>query len=535
MTSDVIKTPAKPKNSLTAWGKYFRFTVRLNIIRYLVWIAVIVGLLAYVTVYYQSMFDTQEKLDDFIKIGSTPGMTALVGMTNSATLGGAVWTKIWMTLATTLAIGMVFQVTHGARADEENGRTELFRSRPFGIHSTLASAVVGALLLCLVIGVLSIFASYGLGLDPPGSGMTGSVVLGLSLIACGWLGVGVGALTNQLSSSASLANSTGSIIIAAFYVLRMIGDMGTNAVVWLSPIGWAERMAPWAENRGWLFIPSVAVTAILIAAALMIESRRDYGSGVLEEKKGKSEANSLMRRSWGLILHLYKGSIIGWAASMVFAGLLIGSVANAMLDLISGMNVPMMQGNGLDSLLGLLLCVVGIVAMVLPMQIMTGLRSDEAKGLTESQLAGGMSRSRLVLERLAVSFVLLVLLLMLGGLSMGVSYGAVAKDMTQTWKLAADALIYLPGIMAVMGIVVLLFGFIPRATIPVAWFLYGAMYFDILLGDALPKWVTRILPFTGTPRVPYDSFNASVFIFAAAAVVFIVLGMFGFRKRDVPR
>lgn len=537
MSTAVSNAAGKPQSTLAGSGKYFHFTFRHNLVRYLVWIAVVVGLLAYVAVYYKSLFKTQAELDQFVAIGSSPGMIALIGKVGSATMGGAVWTKIWMTLAMTLSIGMVFQVTKGARADEENGRTELFRSRPFGIHSTLVAVVAGALLLCLIIGVLAMLAAHGLGLDPTGSGITGSVVLGLSLIACGWLGVGVGALTNQLSASASLANSTGSIVIVAFYVLRMIGDMGNNAIIWISPIGWGERMAPWADNRGWLIIPTIVLTAILIAIALIIESRRDYGAGVLKDKTGKSEAKPLMRYSWGLVLHLYKGTIIGWLVGMVLAGLLFGSVAKSMLDMLSNMKVEMLQGNGINALLGLLLCFIGMVAMILPMQIMTGLRSDEAKGLTESQLAGGMSRYRLVLERVVVSCCVLALLLLLGGVSMGASYGAVAKDMSQAWKLAADALIYLPGIMAVMGIVVMLFGFIPRATIPVTWFLYGAMYFDVLLGDALklPNWVTHIMPFTGTPRIPYDSFNASVFGFVAAAVVFILLGMLGLRKRDMPR
>lgn len=537
MSTAVLNAPGTPQSTLAGSGRYFRFTLRHNLVRYLVWIAVVVGMLAYVAAYYKSLFKTQADLNQFVAIGSSPGMTALIGKIGSATLGGAVWTKIWMTLAMTLSIGMVFQVTHGARADEENGRTELFRSRPFGIHSTLTAVVGGALLLCLVIGVLAIFTAHGLGLDPSGTGMTGSIVLGLSFIACGWLGVGVGALTNQLSVSASLANSTGSIVIVAFYVLRMMGDMGNNAVVWISPIGWGERMAPWADNRGWLIIPAIALTAILIAAALLIESRRDYGSGVFKDRNGRSEAKPLMRRSWGLLLHLYKGTIIAWSFGMVLAGLLFGSVAKSMLKMLSGMKFAMLQGNGLNALLGLLLCIIGMVAMILPMQIMTGLRSDEAKGLTESQLAGGMSRSRLVLERFAVSCCALVLLLLLGGVSMGASYGAVANDLSQTWKLAVEALIYLPGILAVMGIVVLLFGFVPRATIPVTWFLYGAMYFDVLLGDALklPKWVSHIMPFTGTPRIPYESFNASVFGFVGAAAVFILLGMLGLRKRDVPQ
>lgn len=481
MNTAVSNATGTPRNTLAGSGKYFRFTLRHNLVRYLVWIAVVIGMLAYVIILYQSQQKTDPHfLDQFTNITQAGGMAAMIGKITVTSLAGAVWSKTWMFLAMTLAIGMVFQVTKGMRADEENGRTELFRSRPFGIHSTLIAVVSGALLLCIVIGILSMLCSIGLGLNPAGAGMTGSVVFGLSLIVCGWLGVGVGALTNQLSASASLANTTGSIVIAAFYGLRMIGDMGNNTIIWISPLGWGEKMAPWAENRGWLIIPAILLSAILIAIALIIESRRDYGAGVLQERKGKSEANPLMRQSWGLILHLYKGTIIGWSIGMVLVGLMFGSVAKQMLDMLSNMKVAVLQGSGMNALLGFLLLFIGLIAMVLPLQIMTGLRSDEAKGLTELQLSGGMSRYRLILERVVVSCCMLALLLLLGGFFMGASYGAVAKDMSQSWKLALDALVYLPGILAVMGIVVLLFGFIPRLTIPVTWFLYGVMYFNVV-------------------------------------------------------
>jgi len=539
MSKSISSTPVTPKNTLAGFGKYFRFTLRHNLVRYLVWIAVIVFLIAYVGVYYKSMFDTQAKLDEFAAVGSTAGMVAMIGKISCmATIGGAVWTKIWMFSVLTLGIGMVFQVTKGARADEENGRTELFRSRPFGIHSTLASVVSGALLLCAVIGILTALSSIALKLDPPGTGVTGSFIFGLSVAAIGWLGVGIGALTNQLSASASIANSTGSIIIMVFYCMRMIGDMGNNdTLTWLSPIGWGEKMEPWAYNRGWLIIPTIILTAALIAVAFVIEARRDYGSGVLKDKKGKSEAKPLMRRSWGLILHLYKGSIIGWSIGIVIAGLMFGSVANSMLSLFADTSVPMLKGSGIDALMGLLLCFIGLVSVVLPMLIMTGLRSDEAKGLLESQLAGGISRDRMILDRFIVGTASTALLLVLGGASFGLSYGAVANDMSQVGKLAVDALIYLPGIMAITGVVVLLFGLIPRATIPVTWFIYGMMYFVVLLSDALkiPQWVLNIIPFIGTPRVPYQDFNASVFGYLAAAIVFVALGMIGLRNRDVPR
>lgn len=538
MKYSVLNRPGSPRGTLAGFGRYMRFTLRLNRVRYVVWIAVLLFLLAYVGVFYRTEFDTQAKLDEFAAIGSAPGMLALTGKISALnTLGGAVWTKIWMTLAITLAIGMVFQVTHGARADEESGRTELFRSRPLGLHAALAGVVTGSLVLCLITGIASAAICAAVGLDPKGAGTTGSAVFGLSLTACGFLGVGIGALTNQLSSSASIANSSGSLIILAFYALRLIGDVGNSALTWASPIGWAEKMEPWGKNRIWLVLPFLAFTALLIAAALMIEARRDYGAGIWKDKKGKSGATPLMRRPWGLTLHLFRWAIIEWLTGMVLAGLMFGSVAKAMIDLLKGLKVPLFGGSGLSALVGFLLCFIGLIAMMLPMQMVTGLRSDEAKGLTEAQLAGGLSRRALVLGRLGVAFAATVLLLLAGGATLGLSYGASINDMSQVWRLGLDALVYLPGIMTMTGVSVVLFGFVPRAAVPVSWGLCTAMYFQVILSDALrfPKWVSALLPFTGTPRLPYEKFGASVFGFAGAAVLLIALGILGLKKRDVPQ
>jgi ABC-2 type transport system permease protein len=368
--------------------------------------------------------------------------------------------------------------------------------------------------------------------------MTGPIVFGLSVMAVGWLGVGIGALTNQLSASSSIANSTGSIILVIFYIMRMMGDLGTNdTLTWISPLGWAQKMAPWGENRAWLMIPNIILVVVLIAIAFVIEARRDYGSGVLKDKAGHPDASPLKRRSWGLILHLYKGSIIGWSLGVIIFGLLFGSVVNTMMSMLKDINVPFLNTSSMDSMLGFMLCFIGLVSVVLPMFIMIGLRTDETKGLTEVQLAGSVSRYKMVLERYVIGIIATVLLLVLGGASFGLSFGAASNDMSQIGRLALDALIYLPGIMAITSVTALLFGLFPRATIPVTWFIYGLMYFAVLLIDQkkTPMGVIYLFPFLGTPKIPGAGFDPIVIVYLIVAIAFVAIGMLGLRKRNVPR
>ena len=204
-----------------------RLVLRRNRVRLVVWLLVLVGLFAYVGVYYRDLFDTQAALDDFAALSDTPSIRALTGLAAApATLGGAVWTKIWMTLVMTLAFGVIFLVTRNGRADEELARTELLRSRMLGLHaySVMAWAVIAG--LCVAVGAGVTLLSVAVGLDPVGTNTTGSLVVGASVTGLGLVALGVGAVAGQMTSTARGANAMGAVVFGVFYVVRMVGDLG---------------------------------------------------------------------------------------------------------------------------------------------------------------------------------------------------------------------------------------------------------------------------------------------------------------------
>ena len=132
LVAPAVRRPAT--DTLAGAGTMLRLVLRRNRVRLAVWWVVLVGLFAYVGAYYKTLFNTQAALDDFAALSNTPGIKALTGLAAAPnTLGGAVWTKIWMTCALSLAFGVVFLVTRNGRADEELGRTELLRSRMLGL------------------------------------------------------------------------------------------------------------------------------------------------------------------------------------------------------------------------------------------------------------------------------------------------------------------------------------------------------------------------------------------------------------------
>jgi ABC-2 type transport system permease protein len=527
-------------DGLAGLGTMARFVLRRNRVRLLVWFVVIVGLFAYVGEYYKGLFTTQQALDDFAKLSDSPGIKALTGLAAApATLGGAVWTKIWMTCAITLALGVVFLVTRSGRADEELGRTELLRSRMLGMHAySVASWLVNAA-LCVVIGLFVALASAGLGLDPAGAGTAGSWVVGASVTGVGLFALGVGAVAGQVASTSRGANALGSIVVIACYVLRMVGDLGDGTLTWVSPIGWGQQMAPWGANRWWPFALLVVLTLVLLAVAWLAEARRDHGAGLLPQWPGKASAPQRYATPLGLALRLQRGPIIGWTLAVVLGALLLGSVVKQMNDLLAdagSQTSAIVHGTGVAALLGLMAGLIALIVAVFAIQSTTQLRADEASAILEPQLAGALSRTRWVLERLLIPTVGAAVLLAVGGWLIGAGYGATIGDSSQGVRIAGAALAYWPAVMVLVGLGVLLFGYVPRVAIPVSWGVLSALWIVLLIGDALhlPGWVLDVLPFSATPYLPAEQMTwTPLIIMTVVAVVLAWAGLDRFARRDV--
>jgi ABC-2 type transport system permease protein len=121
---------------LAGFSTAFRFLLRRNWLRMLVWVLVLAGLVAIVIVSQRQAFPTQADRTAYAAIANTPAVAALTGLPYAAgSLGGILVIKIWMTDAIALAFAVVFLVTRNGRAEEESGRTELLRAGALGRHA----------------------------------------------------------------------------------------------------------------------------------------------------------------------------------------------------------------------------------------------------------------------------------------------------------------------------------------------------------------------------------------------------------------
>ncbi|MCL2464905.1 MAG: ABC transporter permease [Micrococcales bacterium] len=527
-------------NGMAGLGTMVRLVYRRNRVRLLVWFYVLVVMYAYIAMYYKTLFPTQQSLDDFAATAGTPAIKAITGMAAAAnTMGGAVWTKGWMAIVVTLALVVVFLVTRSGRADEEAGRTELLRSRMLGTHAYSVASWLVNLVLCVITGLGIAIVSIVAKLDPPGAGHMGSLVLGASVVGVGLVGLGVAAVAGQITTTSRAANSLGATVIVVLYVLRMAGDLSNGVLTWISPIGWGQHMQPYGVDRWWPFAMLVVLAALLLAVAWWLESRRDLGAGLLVDRPGEPAAPARYASPLGLALRLERNPIIGWTIGIVLAGLVFGSVARSMSTFMSDASQgtqELLRGSGVVAVVSLLVSMMALITLIFALQTTVSLRSDEASGIIEPQLAGAVSRWRWSLQRLAIPVVWSAVMLALGGLVTGLFYGASVHDMSQAVRLMGAALAYWPAVLVFVGLAVALWGWVPRVAIPIAWGVMAAMWFLTMFGEVfrLPQWFLNAMPLAATPYLPQAAMSwTPLAIMTVIAVVLGWLGIFRFSRRDI--
>jgi ABC-2 type transport system permease protein len=298
-------------------------------------------------------------------------------------------------------------------------------------------------------------------------------------------------------------------------------------------------MQPWGADRWWPALLLLALTAVLLVAALRIEAVRDHGAGLLPPRRGPADAPARYATPLGLALRLQRGPIIGWTLTVALAALLFGSVVESMTDLIAdtdGAAADLVRGTGVDALLALLVTMIALITTVFALQSTTTLRADEAGGILEPQLAGALSRTRWAGQRLAIPLVGSAVLLLLGGGLMGAGYGALIDDPAQTSRLALAALASWPAVLVYTGLAVALIGWLPRLAVPLTWGVLGATYVVVLVGEALhlPGWLLDVLPFSATPYLPLEPMSwGAVAALTAVGAGLLVAGIARFARRDL--
>ncbi len=521
-----------------------RLTLRRGRWFYLAWVLAMAATVPATAAAYETLVGDLAGGGALDLMAANPTMRAMLGPpTDLTTAGGFTVWRVGTFLALVAGVMAVLGTVRVTRADEQEGRTELLRSGQVGRHVPLTAAVLVGLTACALLGVLVSVAMVAVG-QP----VAGSVAFGLGLALVAAVFVGAGAVTAQLTSSARAATGLGLVVLLVAYLLRALGDAAEEGSVarrlaWASPLEWMALARPYADERWAVLLLPATLTVVLVAAAYLLEARRDHGAGMWPVRPGAARARPALLSTTGLAWRLQRGAVAGWLVGLGVFALGMGSLSGSFDRMIS--QVPQLAfvlrrlGQGADQLVDAffvaMLTLVAVLVAVVGAQLWQRLAAEEERGHAELLLATAATRTRLALSHLVLAVLASTALLVVFGALLAVPEAVGRGDAGPVLSTAGAALALAPGGLLVVGIAVLLHGWVPRLGWLV-WVVVAWSFFLVWVGSVLglPAWLVRLTPWDPLPSLPVEEMAwTPVLLVTAAALALMALGVWGYRRRDL--
>ncbi|MGW5193894.1 ABC transporter permease [Kribbella sp. NPDC004138] len=525
--------------SLAGTGGLIRLILRRDRIVLPLWIVLLTAISVSYVKEYGDLFPTP---DSRVKYASNAGFITLYGELSGSSLGEFVTWRLGFVPVMVGLISLLTVIRH-TRVEEETGRRELLGATVVGRHAQLAAALITVLGANLVLAVL-----LALGMHSQDLPLAGSIAIGILYAGTGWFFAALGAVAAQLTASAGTARGIAIGVLGGAYVLRAAGDTSAHTdgpLAWLSylsPIGWAQQIHPYAQNRWWLAVVLLAATIALIGAAVALAVRRDVGAGILPDRLGPADGKlgSPLALAW----RLHRGLLAAWTVGFALLGLLFGGVAEGVGDMMRddpGIQEMFQRMGGaaglIDSFLAGVMTLVGLIASAYAVQATLRMRVEESSGRAEPVLATATSRWQWAASHLVFSLLGPALALLAAGVAEGLAYGAAIGDVSgQVPRLVGAALAQLPAVWVLAAIAIAIFGLFPRASMvswagPAVCILIGL----VSAGVSTAGWIRDLSPFTHLPSLPGGAVSAGPFVaLLAIALVVAFAGLIGLRRRDLP-
>lgn len=469
-------------------------------------------------------------------IVASPAQRALYGQVYNDSLGAVGIWKAGM-FHVLIAVAVILTVIRHTRADEETGRAELIDSTAVGRYASLTAALVLTFGASAATGLIG--AAGLLGTSVPASG---SLAFGAALAGSGLVFTAVAAVAAQLSPSARVARGCAFAVLGAAFTLRAVGDAGSGALSWFSPLGWSLQVRPYAGDHWSVLSLHLLTVVALTGVAYRLLAGRDVGAGLLAERAGRGTAAATLGNALGLAWRLDRGALLVWTVGLWLYGMLIGSVAHGIGDELGGASgreiVERLGGTGAleQGFITVGFVMLGMIAAAFAISLSLRLHQEETSQRAETVLAGSVTRSRLLASHLVMALGGSAVAILLAGVSAGLAYGAAAGDVAgKLPTVVGTAAVQLPAVWLLSALTIGLFGLAPRFA-PAAWGVLVGFVALYLLGSlsGLPQWLLDLEPFAHTPRVGIGDFTAAPLAWLSAVdVALIALGAMAFQRRDI--
>ncbi|MEU0910380.1 ABC transporter permease [Streptomyces althioticus] len=535
--------PAAAGNALAGTRTLIRFALRRDRIRLPAWVLALALATLSTANSLGTLYADPEDRAKAVAGVDTPAGLAMSGPRHYLVddgLGSILSHQMLGFMAVLVGLMSVLTVTRHTRAEEETGRAELVRSAVVGRHAHLAAALSVAALANIVLALLLALGLTGLGLE--GVDARGSLVYGSAHAAAGLVFAAVAAVTVQVTAHTRGASGLALAVIGGAYVLRAAGDSGgSDALSWLSPVGWAQRSYPYVDDRWWPLALCLVCAAACAAAGFALSVRRDVGAALRPGTPGRARASAALTGPVGLALRLHRGTLAGFCAGMFLMGAMYGSILGDAEDMLGGLDeieeaLERIGGSGVvESFASMVMVVLAVVAAVHVVMAALRPRAEESAGRAEPLLATALSRSRWAGGHLAVALVGGTAVLASAGLGFGLAGAASTGDPGLVPELLGAALAYAPALWVTAGVAAVLYGWFPRA-VRAAWIVPVYAFVVGYLGEILrfPAWTQNLSPFGHVPRLPADDLSwTPLALLTCVAAGLVGLGLAGFRRRDL--
>ncbi|MEU4671760.1 ABC transporter permease [Amycolatopsis sp. NPDC023774] len=541
MTATLTRAPATNTALVGTWH-LTRLALRRDRVILPIWIVLLsIVPAATVSSYDQFYPDAASRAALTAGAAANPSFSLLYGPAfDLTTAGGFIAWRMGGFLALLIGLMAVFTVTRHTRAEEDSGRAELLASTVVGRYAALTAAVLVSGTASVLIGVIQVGTMISAKLPADGA-----LAFGAGTGFAGLVFTGVAAVAVQLAEYSRTANGIGTAVIGVAFLLRGAGDSTSDGhwLSWLSPIGWSQQVRPFAGERWWVLLLPVAATLVLGAAGYALLPRRDVGTGLVPPRPGPSGAKASLRTPFALAWRLQRGPLLGWVIGFAVGGALFGSIASDISGLVGDTEqtrqiFERLGGSDaiVDAFLATMVSLFAMLSALYGVQATLRMRTEETGMRFEPLLATRVGRLRLAASHLVFAYVGTALLVLVGAVLLGISHGLRSGDIgASVADMLAAVLVQVPATWVIVSVCTLLFGLLPRFT-GLAWATGALGLLISLFGPVVnaPKAVLDVSPFQHPPKLPGAAFTATPIVWLLlVAVVCLVAGLFGWRRRDV--
>jgi ABC-2 type transport system permease protein len=520
-----------------------RFHLRRDRVMIVSWVTVIDLFVLFTAVAFADSYPTvADRIPFADTIANNSGLIAVTGKPfDLLTTGGLTAWRIGGFCGAMAAIMSYLLVVRHTRTEEETGRLELVAAAAVGRRAPLTAAVLVA-----AVADVALFLAIAVPLAAARLPLGGSLALGLSIAAAGWVFGTVAAVAAQLAQTGRAANGLAATVLGASYVLRGIGDSsGPSWLSWVSPLGWSLQTRPYAGERWWVFALPAALSAVLVGVAFRLNESRDLGEGALPTRPGRPAASPALSGPLALAWRLQRGALLGWATGFAVLGVVYGSIAESAADILRDSpqlsqtlrDLGIDPDRAVDSYLATTLGFAGIVAAGYAVQAVLRLRGEETSGTAEELLATVLGRVRWAAGHLSVALLGSALLLAVMGAGAGIAHGLVTDDVGgELGRLLVAGIAQVPAVWVFAGIALAFFGLLPQRS-ALSWAAVVAGFAITWIGPAvkLPQWALDVSPFTHLPKLPGADATAPPYVWLlVVAALLVAAGLAGLRRRDLP-